>query len=146
VSNVVERDRRHGAGATTWYFPDGDRPPTKGGPIEAHESLMILNVSHRTANVEIDLYWTDKEPTLAIEVEVPAERVRCLRVPWFDHPADAERVEVPTRTQYAMRVRSDIPVVCQYGRLEVVPSYALYTTMGFVDPRDTVEREAEHVA
>jgi hypothetical protein len=107
---VVERDRRHGAGATTWYFPDGDRPPTSSGPIEAHESLMILNVSHRTANVEIDLYWTDKEPTLAIEVEVPAERVRCLRVPWFDHPADAERVEVPTRTQYAMRVRSDIPV------------------------------------
>jgi hypothetical protein len=146
VSKVVERDRRHGAGATTWYFPDGDRPPTSSGPIEAHESLMILNVSHRTANVEIDLYWTDKEPTLAIEVEVPAERVRCLRVPWFDHPADAERVEVPTRTQYAMRVRSDIPVVCQYGRLEVVLSYALYTTMGFVDPRDTVEREAEHVA
>jgi hypothetical protein len=146
VSNVIERDRRNGAGATTWYFPDGDRPPTNGGPIEAHESLMILNVSDRTANVEIDLFWVDKEPTLAIEVEVPAERVRCLRVPWFDRPADAERVDVPTRTQYAMRIRSDIPVVCQYGRLEVVPSYALYTTIGFVDPRDIVERGAEHVA
>jgi hypothetical protein len=146
VSNVIERDKSNGAVATTWYFPDGDRPPTNGGPIEAHESLMILNVSHRTANVEIDLYWTDKEPTLAIEVEVLAERVRCLRVPWFDHPADAERVDVPTRTQYAMRIRSDIPVVCQYGRLEVVPGYALYTTMGFVDPRDIAEREAEHVA
>jgi hypothetical protein len=45
-----------------------------------------------------------------------------------------------------MRVRSDVPVVCQYGRLEVVPSYALYTTMGFVDPRDMVEEQAEHVA
>ena len=73
----------------------------------------------------------DRPPVLGIRVEVPGERVRGLRVPWYDEPADASRADVPVREQYAIRVRSDIPVVCQYGRLEAVPSFALYTTMGF---------------
>ncbi len=132
----IQHDRTHGTGALTWYLPDGDRPPTDNVPIEAHESLMILNVSQQPANIELDLYWTDKDPTLGIKVRVEAERVRSLRVPWFDDPEDAKRVQVPVRTQYAIRVRSDIPVICQYGRLEVIPSYTLYTTMGYVDPSD----------
>ena len=40
------------------------------------------------------------------------------------------------RTQYAMRVRSDVPVICQYGRLEMDLSFALYTTMGLPDVDD----------
>jgi hypothetical protein len=131
MTDIVERDRRVGAGAVTWYFPDGDRPPMDDGPIEAHESLMILNTSDRPANLQLDLFWTDREPTIGIRVRVEAERVRSLRVPWFDDPLDAQRVEVPVRTQYAIRVRSDVPIICQYGRLEVIPSYALYTTMGY---------------
>ena len=136
----VHRDRTHGAGALTWYFPDGDRPPADDGPYEAHESLMILNVSQQPANIELDLYWTDTEPTIGIKVCVEAERVRCLRVPWFNDPQDAQRVNVPVRTQYAIRVRSDVPVICQYGRLEVIPSYTLYTTMGYVDPFENEKR------
>jgi hypothetical protein len=136
----IHHDRNHGAGARTWYFPDGDRPPLDNGPAEAHESLMILNVSQQPAAVEVDLYWTDKEPTLGIKVCVEAERVRCLRVPWFDDPADERRVEIPLRTQYALRVRSDVPVICQYGRLEVVPNHMLYTTMGYVEPDAEEER------
>jgi hypothetical protein len=101
---------------------------------------MILNVSQQPANIELDLYWTDKEPTMGIKVRVEAERVRCLRVPWFDEPDDARRVEVPFRTQYALRVRSDIPVICQYGRLEVIPHHMLYTTMGYADPSEEERR------
>ncbi|HEY6501088.1 MAG TPA: sensory rhodopsin transducer [Streptosporangiaceae bacterium] len=130
--DLVIRDAAHGAGSRTWYFPDGDRPPAgpDGGP-EAHESLMILNVCARPATVDLDLYWTDRPPVLGIRVVVPGERVRGLRVPWHDDPADAGRSAIPVREQYALRVRSDIPVICQYGRLEAVPSFALYTTMGF---------------
>jgi hypothetical protein len=73
----------------------------------------------------------DRPPVLGIRVTVPGERVRGLRVPWHDDPADAGRSAVAVREQYALRVRSDIPVICQYGRLEAVPSFALYTTMGF---------------
>ena len=131
-ADVAAHDAEYGAGSRTWYFPDGDRPPA--GPVsgpEAHESLMILNVSACPATVDLDLYWTDRAPVLGIRIVVPGERVRSLRVPWYEDPADADRAMVPVREQYALRVRSDIPVICQYGRLEAVPSFALYTTMGF---------------
>lgn len=100
---------------------------------------MVLNVSDRPAHLELDLYWEDREPTMGINVQIGAQRVRSLRVPWWEDPADAGRVEVPVRQQYAIRVRSNVPVICQYGRLEVIPSYELYTTMGYVDPEEGEE-------
>jgi hypothetical protein len=76
---------------------------------------------------------------MGIKLRVEPERVRSLRVPWWEDPADAERMEVPIRTQYAIRVRSDVPIICQYGRLELLPSYELYTTMGYVEPEGDVQ-------
>src|SRR5258707_14313647 len=90
----LQHDRLHGAGACTWYFPDGDRPPLGGGPAEAHESLMILNVSQQPANIELDLYWTDKEPTMGIKVRVESERVRCLHFPCFEDQDEPQRWEI----------------------------------------------------
>jgi hypothetical protein len=29
-----------------------------------------------------------------------------------------------------------VPIVCQYGRLEMVPAFALYTTMGLHDSQE----------
>jgi hypothetical protein len=127
---IVKLDAEVGAGARIWYFPDGDRPPDQAGANGAHESLMILNVCSADAHVNLDLYWTDRPPTFGVSVVIPGERVRSLRVPWWEDPKDADRVIVPVREQYAIRVRSDVPVICQYGRLELVPSFALYTTMG----------------
>jgi hypothetical protein len=130
----VQRDRRAGFGARTWYFPDGDLPPAADGAWEPHEALLILNVADRPAHIFIDVYWTDREPTLGLSVTVEAERVVSLRAPWAAETADGRPFDIPVRTQYAMRVRSDVPIVCQYGRLEMVPSFMLYTTMGLADP------------
>jgi len=58
------------------------------------------------------------------------------RVPWADEDAAGQPFDVPVRTQYAMRLRSDVPVIVQYGRLEMDPSFMLYTTMGLADPDD----------
>lgn len=132
----IERDREHGFGARTWYFPDGDRPPMVQGSPEPHEALMILNVSDRTAQVLLDVFWTDRPPTFGLPVSVEAERVVSLRAPWSEVDADGAPFDIPVRTQYALRVRSDVPVICQYGRLEMVPSFALYTTMGLHDGVD----------
>lgn len=129
-------DREAGFGARTWYFPDGDRPPPAQGPAEPHEALMIMNVSDRDAHILIDIYWTDRLPTLGLSVTVEAERVLSLRAPYSYVDADGAPFDIPVRTQYAMRVRSDVPIVCQYGRLEMVPAFTLYTTMGLHDPRE----------
>jgi hypothetical protein len=129
----LQRDRSEGFGSRTWYFPDGDRPPALDGPNEPHEALMIMNVADRAANILIDVFWTDRPPSMGLSVTVEAERVVSLRAPWAEVDADGAPFGVPVRTQYALRVRSDVPVVCQYGRLEMVPSFALYTTMGLHD-------------
>jgi hypothetical protein len=131
----IDRDRAHGAGSRTWYFPDGYLPEPGPGPAEAHEALMVLNPSLGDAHVEFDLYFEGRPPVLGIAVTVPAERVRAFKAPYAEDPADVARVSIGVQEQYAIRVRSDVPVVVQYGRLETVPSYTLYTTMGYVDPR-----------
>ena len=129
-------DRQAGFGARTWYFPDGDLPPAVQGPAEPHEALMIMNVSDRDAHILLDIYWTDRAPTLGLPVLVEAERVRSLRAPYSEVDAHGAPFEIPVRTQYAIRVRSDVPVICQYGRLEMVPAFTLYTTMGLHDSQE----------
>ena len=112
-----------------WYFADGDRPAPGGGPHVAHEALMILNPSPSDAHLELDLFWTDRPPTRGIALSVDTERVRCVRL---DRPEEIGGVCIPARTQYAMRLRADQPVVVQYGRLETAAAnYALMSSSGY---------------
>jgi hypothetical protein len=113
-----------------WYFADGDLPPVdEGHPHTAHESLMVLNPTDTDAVLLMDLYWEDRPPTLGIPLAVAAERVRCFRL---DRPADVGDVVIPPRTQYALRIRSSVPVVIQYGRLETAhPAYTLMSSSGY---------------
>ena len=90
---------------------------------------MILNPMARKAHIELDLYWTDRPPTKGIALTVGGERVRCVRL---DRPDEIGGVHIPYRTQYAMRLRSDEPVVVQYGRLETAATnYALMGSSGY---------------
>lgn len=131
TAELARRDLEHGAGRHVWYIPDADLPwPDRYGPFEGHESLLIFNVSGRDADLLIDLYWADAEPTLGLRAQVGAQRIACLHPP-YGRPAEGEPAEVPVRTQYAIRVRSSVPVICQYGRIECRPAFGMYTTMGW---------------
>jgi len=116
-------------GAKTWYFPDGELPPpAREGTLEAHESLMILNVNKVPAQVKLDLYFKDRDPIKGIRLGVPAERVVNFRM---DRPDEIGGVEIPRGVQYALRIRSNVRVVCQFGRLDATQAnLAYYTTMG----------------
>jgi Uncharacterized protein conserved in bacteria len=112
-----------------WYFADGDRPAPGDGPHTAHEALMILNTSLSDAHLELDLFWTDRPPTRGIALAVGAERVSCIRL---DRPDEIGGICIPIRTQYALRLRADQPVVVQYGRLETAAAnYALMSSSGY---------------
>jgi hypothetical protein len=92
-------------GARVWYFPDGYLPAKiPGDALEAHESLMLLNVGEEDAHAVIDIYFSDREPTKGIKVHVPAERIIALRL---DRPADVAGAVIPEQTQYALRITSD---------------------------------------
>jgi len=119
-----------GEGKLTWIFPDGDLPPAgeDGLPLEGHESLVVLNTGDEDATIEIDVYFTDREPEPPIKVTVDARRVRCFRI---DKGIGEQEYKIPFG-QYALRLRSNVPVIAQLGRADVrQPNLAYYTTMGY---------------
>ncbi len=119
-----------GDGHKTWIFPDGDLPPEGAPdlPLEAHESLIVLNTGDTDADVEIDVYFEDREPEASLKVSVPARRVKCFRL---DTPLGDRTFKIPMG-QYALRLRSSVNVIAQIGRADVrQPNLSYYTTMGF---------------
>ena len=117
------------SGRREWIVPDCWLPPAGGdGDLVNHESLMILNTSDEDAEILIDLYFEDREPVLGLKHSVGARRIRAIRL----DQAPNLKFEVPRATQYALRVRSSVPVSVQYGRMDVrQPNLAYYCTMAF---------------
>ena len=113
-------------GKTTWWFPDGDLPePVPGDRFTSHESLMVLNPNAEPATVSLVFYWEDKPPTSVHGLVVDGERVRCIRIDGL------EGVSIPYRTQYAIKLESDVGVFVSYGRLDTAqPNFALVGLMG----------------
>lgn len=119
-----------GDGKRVWIFPDGDLPPPgdPGLPLEGHESLIVLNTGEQDADLEIDVYFEDREPETGLKAAVPGRRVCCFRL---DRPLGDTGFEVPFG-QYALRLRASVPVVAQIGRADVrQPNLAYYTTLGY---------------
>lgn len=119
-------------GAKTWYFADGFLPEkTTGGDMVAHEALMLLNTGTQPANIELDFYFEDKPPVKDVKIVVEAERIRTLRL---DMPEHIGGVDIPPLTQYSLRVRSDVPIVVQFGRLDTTQNnMAYYVGVGFCE-------------
>ena len=119
-----------GEGRRVWIFPDGDLPPPgePGLPLEGHESLIVVNTGDADAAIEVDVYFMDREPETGLKVAVGARRVNCLRI---DKPLGDRGYRIPFG-QYALRLRSNVPVVAQLGRADVrQPNLSYYTTMGY---------------
>lgn len=116
-------------GNYTWFVPDGWLPPQGGsGDMVNHESLMIMNTGSKNANVKIDIYFEDCAPVLALPIEVNAERIKAIRL---DDTAQLG-YKLPRATQYALRIRSDVKIIVQYGRMDVrQPNLAYYVTMAY---------------
>jgi hypothetical protein len=116
-------------GSTTWYIPDTylPSPVTADGPYVGHEAICVLNVTGQDASLLLDFYFEDRPPVTNVAVSVPAERTRHLRL---DKPEQVGGFCVPVGVPYAIRVRSNIPVIVQYSRLDTTQTQCtLMTTM-----------------
>jgi hypothetical protein len=90
-----------------------------------HESLLMLNPNEDDAEVVITVFFEDREPATLAPQLVGARRVRCIRT---NEPIDGYQIP---RGQYALRLESSVPIVCQIGRLDVrQANLAYYTVMG----------------
>ena len=115
-------------GQKTWVFADGDLPPAGDHEPLGHEALMVVNLNKKAASLRMDILFEDKEPIRDIRASVEAERVHCFRL---DKPLGEQGYRIP-QGQYALVLRSDVPVVAVFGRLDVRQSnLAYYSVAGY---------------
>ena len=121
-----------GNGKKNWSVVDGWIPTREAradSGYEGHECLMILNCNDAPARVWIDIYFEDKDPIEGLEFEVPAKRVKSIRM---DHPEELHGVSLGRLYQYSLRVRSESEVVVQFGRMDVTqPNCSYIGLMGY---------------
>ena len=115
-------------GKKNWVFCDGDLPPAGNDPaFSGHEALMITNVGEKDSKIELVVLFEDAEPKRGICISLKAMRTICLRM---DKPLGEEGYRIPTG-QYALWVKSDVPVCACFGRLDVrQPNMAYYSQSG----------------
>lgn len=103
-------------GHRRWAIAEGYIPDWSTGPepqFTSHETACLLNTAGEEANVEITIYFSDREPVGPYRVTVPAQRTLHVR---FNDLEDPE--SVPQDTDYASVIESDVPIVVQHTRLD----------------------------
>jgi hypothetical protein len=117
-------------GVKEWVIAEGYIPEESHGPepqMTSHETVCILNACDQDANVEITIYYSDREPVGPYRVIVPARRTRHVR---FNNLRDPE--PIPRGTDYSSVIRSNVPIVAQHTHLDSRQAKnALLSTMAF---------------
>jgi hypothetical protein len=117
-------------GRKRWAIAEGYIPAESTGPepeMLSHETVCILNAGDQDANVEITIFYEDKEPIGPYREVVKARRTVHLR---FNDLEDPE--PIPLDTDFASLIESDVPIVVQHTRLDSRQSEnALLSTMAF---------------
>jgi hypothetical protein len=117
-------------GRRRWAIAEGYIPNGSHGPqpdMTSHETVCLLNTSEQHAEVQIFVFYPDREPVGPYRVELPARRTRHVRI---NDLQDPERV--PIGTDFAMLIESSVPIVVQHTRLDSRQAEnALLTTIAY---------------
>lgn len=103
-------------GRTQWAFAAGYMPDGSTGrepDFTSRDELCLLNTTDTEACAELTVYHADQEPVGPYRVEVPARRVRQVRVNDLIDPQ-----AVPLGVPYGLTVVSDVPVVVQLRHVD----------------------------
>jgi hypothetical protein len=103
-------------GAKRWAIAEGYIPPYSHGEqpqLTSHETVCILNAGDLDALITLTIYYADREPGGPYKITVPARRTRHIR---FNDLKDPE--PIPTDTDFASVIESNVPVVVQHTRLD----------------------------
>ena len=107
------------------YIPSGSL--SNNPALLSHEAVCLLNGGDRDAEIEITLFFSDRDPAGPYRVALGARRTLHLRFNDLEKP---ERV--PRDTSYACVVDSSVPIVVQHTRLDSRhPNIALMSTIGY---------------
>jgi hypothetical protein len=116
-------------GSKIWVIPGGFIPAySRGEPphMISHETASILNVTDSEAHLEITIYFEDKEPVGPYKFIVPARRTNHIRFNDLNNPS------IPTNTNYASVISSNVPIIVQHTRLDTRESAnAIFSTVAY---------------
>ncbi len=116
-------------GKKQWVIPDGYLNSTKNGPYESHESVCVLNLSNEKADIEMTVFFEDREPISGFCAECLSMRGKHIRL---DKLINKDEMVIPKDVPYALLVQSNVPIVCQYSRMDVSQAeMTLMTTMAY---------------
>ncbi len=117
-------------GRRRWVIAEGYIPSKSHGPepqMTSHETLCVLNTSDQDANVQITIFYADREPVGPYLISIPARRTRHIRFNDLTDPAP-----IPVDTDYASVIDSNVRIVVQHTRLDSRQAEnALFSTMAF---------------
>lgn len=103
-------------GKRVWAVGDCRIPGWSHGPepeMQSHEGLSFLNASDRDAELELEVFFEDRDPAGPYDLTVPARRTKHVRLNELRDPEP-----VPAATDMALLIRSSVPVVAQQTRLD----------------------------
>lgn len=103
------------SGKCQWFIPDAFYPEKDNGEYVSHEAVCVLNTGDIDADIDIILYFEDREPVYGFKAVCPARRTHHIRM---DRIRSTDGSSVPRGIPYAMLVKSNVPVVVQYSRLD----------------------------
>lgn len=103
-------------GKKVWAIAEGYIPKESHGKFpefESHETVCILNAGKEKAEIEIMIYFSDRDPAGPYREVVLPERTLHLR---FNNLKDPE--VIPKGVDFASTIVSNVPVVIQHTRLD----------------------------
>lgn len=103
-------------GKKIWAIAEGYIPAHGTGhqpEFTSHEAACMLNCGDEDAQVEVTLFFEEKEPVGPYRITVPARRTVHMRFNDLIDPAP-----VPLGVGYASVIISSVPIVVQHTRLD----------------------------
>lgn len=117
-------------GSRVWAIPAGRIPPQSTGPepeFSSRDELFLLNAGSEDANVELTIFYADRDPVGPYGLGVAARRVAHVRTPDLIDPE-----AIPMGIEYAVLVESDVPIVVQHVRLDSRRAVdSMFASLGF---------------
>lgn len=115
VDRVMETSENRQIGKCRWFIPDAFYPEKDNGEYVSHEAVCVLNTGDTDAEINLILYFEDREPEYGFKAVCKARRTHHIRM---DRIRSEEGKAIPRGVPYAMLVESSVPVVVQYSRLD----------------------------
>lgn len=117
-------------GKKNWYIADAYFPDNgKGGVYTSHEAVCVLNATKKDAVINITLLFEDREPMEGFCIECKSMRTNHIRM---DRLTDSADKPVPQGVAYAMLIKSNTKIVCQYSRVDTAQTnMSFMTTMAY---------------